>query len=362
MRNFLLTAFVFAISVTGLSVLSQKAENDSDFVFGASDISTGKQINVKSEKVLDSLEVNTAKGKILKIAYESDTKIEKKELEIERGTNYYKEKVSRDGNVYTFYPEDQFWFNEQNEWKQIEFATSTITKKTSLLKTVFPVFREARAQTNYMVGAGDGYLQNRSTSWSTARTADPANYAVVGTATVGNSMRAEKSGSYYWVHRAFDPADTSAITDTDTVVSSTIYIFTPTGYKADVDGSGSVVFFNSGQANPASLATADMDQCTGTEITNRKTVASASENAYNSFPILAASLSSVINVTGYTKVCGRHSRDIDNSAPTGDNALGQYFSEQTGTDTDPFIRVYTTSGGATYVPVIQPKVFIINSY
>ena len=205
------------------------------------------------------------------------------------------------------------------------------------------------ADTDYFAGAGDGdVLGPVNATWSTTRdgaTGDTATYT-----TSPAFLRAGITASTYKIRRAYFPTDTSGIADGDTIDATTLNLFGTTDSNIDTDTTAYHAVQTS-QADTASLVTSDYDNLT---FTSGGSIAASSwsTSAYNAITLNATGLT-WISKTTFTKIGAINSRDLDNSAPTGDNAQSCATSEATGTANDPKLIVTTstpaTEGGIPFI-------------
>ena len=194
---------------------------------------------------------------------------------------------------------------------------------------------ECDTTTSYYTGAGDGYVQNTGSTWSTVRGASvgaSANYQAA-TATVGARYPAG-----YYIERDFLPDDTSGLTSDANIQSASLFV-KPSNVTA---GGRSYVIIQTSQASTSSLVLDDFDALilnAPTEGSARIADSAFSVNTYKEIALNASGLT-WISKTGWTKIGLREAvKDIDNVAPTDNAFINLYMSEQTGTDSDPYLSV-----------------------
>lgn len=205
--------------------------------------------------------------------------------------------------------------------------------------------------------ASDGTVGGINATWSTIRDATTA-------AKVDNETRrwvmADKDGATYTISRAFFNFDTSAIPDTDTVSAATLTL------TVDLAGEGTAMggVIQTTTASDTALVDGDYDALTlnsAPEATTSR-VSMVTTGAKN-FVFNATGIGWV-SKTGYTKLGLRLDKDLDNSAPTARNYCGIYFSEQTGTTSDPTLVVVhaASSVNVTVSAGVNAGTFSIPTY
>ncbi len=181
-------------------------------------------------------------------------------------------------------------------------------------------------QANFTVGTGDGGCQGGpNATWATLRSAATSG-AVDYASTNGTLIAVSLIGGNYYLWRGYLPVDTSGIGAGQVVSASNPNIYVNS--KTDIDGE-SLVFILTTQANTGSIVVADYSALTlnsPAEGATRKTLASLNTAAYNT---LAGNATGAgwVNITGWTKGGVRGARDVDNSAPTDENACSINFAD-----------------------------------
>lgn len=137
------------------------------------------------------------------------------------------------------------------------------------------------------------------------------------------------------VTRSLLSFDTSSIPDDAIVTGATI---TLTGAGSVTGSNGTVDLVASTQASGTAVVAADYSRVGTTLLANQIALGSWNGSGANVFTLNAAGIAA-LNLSGYTKFAVRHSSDRLNSSPGSDNAVPAYFSEQTGTGSDPVLSV-----------------------
>jgi hypothetical protein len=197
------------------------------------------------------------------------------------------------------------------------------------------------------------YEGTGSATWATVRD------AVTGTSAtdtdIGNGQ-VEVGASYisatadYRVYRSFYLFDTSSLDDAATI-SAAVLSLNSVQASENAD-SGDVDIIATTPASNTAITTADYDQI-GATVFASIAVASISptNGTYNDFTLDANGRAGV-SKTGISKYGARHSRDTDNSAPTGRNETFFWFADNTGTSKDPKLVV-------TYTVITPSSMFML---
>jgi len=206
------------------------------------------------------------------------------------------------------------------------------------------------AETTFFSGEGDGEARYTTESdWDTAHDTGTGTEKADQGVKSDQGAQAELFSGAYYITRIFYPFDTSAIDSGDVVSAATLSFYESRGMVQN-DDTIDAVLVETTQPDHTVLATSDYGKCgsifTPDEI-GEIALSAISTNAYNAITIddLTA-----IKVSGAASTCGtaltgwscigmRNSRDVDDSAPSGGNYFGTYFSEQTGTGNDPKLVV-----------------------
>lgn len=216
----------------------------------------------------------------------------------------------------------------------------------------FPVMTDHA--TSYYSGAGEGTVSNNSgfVTWDSIHDATDADTLVTGSIGGESSVAALS----YLLYRGFGVFNTSGISDTDTVTSTVLNMV---GFFKEDDLNDSVSYITivgpTTQANQASLATADYDQCASVDSPQelidsgeRKDITGidVGGSTYTQFTFNATGIST-ISKTGNTLVGVREGHDAtDTTAGITTNKFSDahfYSSEETGSSADPFLDITTTS-------------------
>lgn len=201
--------------------------------------------------------------------------------------------------------------------------------------------------TTFLVNHG-GYVSNSGSVFSTVRSAGTGS-SVVADCTYGLVGTRSDGGSYYF-ERAFFNIDTSAIGAGSTITSATFYFYRNT--RDDVNShndSGMVLVANSSSSN-TTLGTSDFGSVGSTRLASDLTGLDNTNPSYNwtTFTLNSAGLSA-ISKTGYTKLCVRTVRDVDNNSSgvaTNTQPYHLYYGEGNTDDTSkkPYLEVTYTAG------------------
>lgn len=317
------------------------------------------QVKAPAEKILHSQEIKDEQGNdIIKYLYASETEVTAETIKIDE--REIKEDISkRTKNAQFFKKNEEVWVGRfyagepfykdagNNKWYQTETATTTAEEfskqtKPNFLAGIKAFFRmNALADTrSYYAGAGDGTVRYwAAATWSAARDATTGTAASYTLEYLIESMGARKVTATNWrVDRAFFPIDTSAITDTGTITSATLifYIYDYSVYNINSTTWEAV---QTSQSSTSALTTADFDALTF--LSGGSLDLSASDGVIAQIPLNSTGLG-WISKTGWSKLGVILGLDLNNSAPTGNNSSDIYFSEQTGTATDPYLEVTYT--------------------
>ena len=237
-----------------------------------------------------------------------------------------------------------------------------IRKKISpefIAKSLGDIFTDTT--TSYYAGAGDGATGYRNVNGTVAEGAWDAvhDYATADVASSAgtegylcNAQVAQATDPYNsrnTLYRSFFPTDTSGIPDDNSVTAATFNFFVITGelIYEDNDSQAYVGLVQTSQASTNEVVAGDYDQCG--DVNNpakggQKDLDTMTANQYNVIDLDATGLS-WIDKTGITKIGAREGHDIEDapivygSGTYTTNAAYGYFSEQTGTGSDPYLSV-----------------------
>lgn len=241
------------------------------------------------------------------------------------------------------YPIKIMWRIRDNKRQFVKLIPIEILDKVS-----FPI--RIDDSTSYWVGAGDGEVRNSNANYVTCRTAatGSAIYAISPYVWVGQATG-------YIIFRIFLPINTNGLSSNAIITGATmnINLYTSNGNRFNAAIVGST------QSDPTTLAVADFANCgvggTGNEkadptlYSNLVAMDTAVSNNYSIWTLNSTGLAA-INRTGYTKLGLRSDKEYTGSgtAPTVNEYMGWYMSEQTGTDKDPYLSIsYYIPGGIT---------------
>lgn len=245
------------------------------------------------------------------------------------------------GNLLSAGPQTYAWDYNNRLVQSSSAATSTITVGSM---SFFPT-------------AGDGYVYNDGSSWSTTRSAT-AGTAANSTATTLDVSSGQSSKRNYRIERAFLPFDTSALPDNATITGVNLKVFVSAKLDNDSDGKDWVSVVQGSQANANSLATGDFDMAgsinnpvEGVDAPGRLSIASTTPGQYVIFTLNPTGRGWV-SKTGNTKLALREGHDVLNVPFVGSS--GQFdqlqiaTSEFTATSSDPVLTVtYSVTSTST---------------
>lgn len=222
----------------------------------------------------------------------------------------------------------------------IQESLTQIIERVGKTGTNIVVGSRGNTTSTFYSGAGDGYVRNNNANFATCRAATSGTSATY--TNVNDPVQTVLYAGTYYIDRGFVPIDTSALPDSDTISSATLDI-TP----QSVVGLGhSLNVYGASQASDTTLAVGDFDEVGSTEFA---TNISVTTTAVKTFTLNASGIAA-ISMTGYTKFSLRdYVYDAGNTAPPGNNGASYYFSEQTGTTSDPKL-VVVHSAGASFTP------------
>ena len=345
------------------------------------------QLKAPVEKILNSRNIkNQDNNDIVKYLYVSETEVSAKTIKADE--QEIKEDIRKrtknaqifpKGNnefVGRFYAGEPFYKNAGNDkWYQTETATTTAEEfskqtKPNFLARVKAFFgMDVLADSgDYYAGAGDGAIYKvDSSSAGIQVTWDQAHDAATGSVaypTSGNTSFyiyrvTDGFGGYtFYIWRAFFPIDTSSLGVEADITSATLYVHLDN--KLNSTGDGYIVVVQTSQADTTTLTTADYNQCGSVD--NPPTQGSATvditdiTNGQYQGLLLNETGRIWINKEGITKLGIREGHDCVDEYPANDfdingftsaGANGMFFSEQDGTDNDPYLEVtYTTPATA----------------
>lgn len=314
------------------------------------------KLKAPKEKILEVNEVkdircnnNNCKnyGLIKKYDYISDIKVKNDDEEIvEKRLKNVKFFKNNKINIYIGSP----FYKQNNEWFYVETGTTTLEiweKETSnnFIKKIIGFFVKNTKADTFYVGAGDGYVAYSGNNWSTVRgasTGDEASH----TASYIKIDRRFISPNFY-LSRAFFPADTSSIPDTDTITSAILHIKSDGGC-GNTGETVTLVAVTTSQSSPTSLSTADFNQIGSINLGTDTVVNDATPEWVD---IIISNPDSNINKTGYTKLGIREKDfDFDNVQPSANAGFVCFYpSEETGTDNDPYYEITYSPSAAEVI-------------
>jgi hypothetical protein len=218
--------------------------------------------------------------------------------------------------------------------------------------------------TNYTDGRNDRSNNLDGVGVGTARRSliaaseDPGTFTLSGAnAWVANTVAVQ--GYAYRIDRGYVYFDTSAIPDSATIASATLYLY------GQADNSTTDFNLNIQSGMPTyphdPLVAADFNTTYYSGIgcdpynTSGFTIA-----GYNAITLSATGLT-WISKTGTTKLCLRSDEDVSASPPSGDEYVTVYAAEQAGTANDPYLVVNYTTATATPAATCSSGLHIVKT-
>jgi len=216
------------------------------------------------------------------------------------------------------------------------------------IKTPGPDFGKIKLPENFLIDAdtvysttADGWARERSTGWTATRegAGDSSSFTL---SESGFATRAQDRGSDVWeIMRSLFEFDLSALSGTVTAASINITTNSVVGYN-----DSSVIAQESTATSP--FANGDYDSYSALDSGSfGSSGAWAGVDTLNTIEFNTAGKTYVENGLGETIVimCREETKDYDNVAPTGLNVKnGCYYSDQEGTDKDPYLEITFEEG------------------
>lgn len=204
------------------------------------------------------------------------------------------------------------------------------------------------ASYTFYADASDISVRNSNANFATARNAASGTTSGSGSSTTYASCGLE-SGTTYNFYIVFYPFDTSSIPSSETVTAAT-FSFSLVG-----DNSGTAAnqwaVTQSTQATWNGVAGGDFDQRGTLELATRQNRKVSAETGYQDMTFTSTGRGQIArsgetkpasaSATGKTQLVMAWAKDLDNSAPAGNDYNQVYLSEQTGTTNDPKLAVTT---------------------
>ena len=181
------------------------------------------------------------------------------------------------------------------------------------------------AQLTVYSTAGDGrtYAQGVQGTWATQR-AKTAGDNTDHTTNPSYGMITQDNGGGTIIGRSFFAFDTHLL-EGGTITAVTFSVYSSSNYSDTTD---SVNIVEGSQASTTEIVANDFDNCGAVKLCDTPVNLALATNAYTDFILNAAGLA-VINKSGYTKICLRGTKDIDNTDPSNQaNGTNIYFSEE----------------------------------
>lgn len=385
MKKILIT--ILLLSLTGCS-----------YPLGGKDIPIELKLKVDKNKIINNKiipnivclnklkpETCTKNGDIIQYKYISEEKVLADKI-TEGGKQYQEviEKRRADAQFYDLgdnkwqikiYGGDQFIKDTDNNWKLIQYATTTISAYSKQV-TKWEVIKSAYASDATSSPSVDGHVgyYAGNTSWSTVRDrADGDTTDKNASENAFGGVAGVTSTGKYYLSRGVMVFNTSYLTSSATISGATLHVHTGSAANStnyDNDGVDYVVLTSISLAATTTIANGDYDAFGTTAYSDTVDITSAltggSPSAWAGVPLTwtlnAEGLANLINKTGYSQIGAREGHDITNDPITKSvgawNMLVVCNQEHATADYRPILTVtYTIGGGGT---VARPVPFIIN--
>jgi len=264
----------------------------------------------------------------------------------------------------------QYHEEPNGRWYQLEYGTTTeksFERQTSYIPKSFLWQTAHAALTSVFAGAADGYvgeLTNQAFNDMVDDVGDTnggtAAESGIGMARIGALTGCSGSGTWDIMSRGVFPYDTTSITSTDTVTSSTI-VLSVNGDTTQDNYSQAIEIVEKSNVG-ATLQNTDYASSTfGIVSFASKTVATLSANDRFSLVLNAAGntfIEGKIAASTSTTLSTRMTADMIRTEPTciSDTSaqVGAQFSETTGTSNDPQLHIEHAAGAVAIAPVAAP--------
>ena len=206
-------------------------------------------------------------------------------------------------------------------------------------------------------GAGDGSVTNSAAAaWATVHDAT-AGSAKNDTTEIGYIMGDRKVSTTFYIIKVFLPFDTSAITDTDTISSATMTVFTST--DGGSGGAENMYLVATTQADTASLVVEDFDQAgTASLKSGGGSFSMDSTTSGTQVDVTLASPDTNVSKTGFTKLGIReYDHDVANVEATNNKYQSIQTSDTAGTTSDPKLVVVHAAAATPIEPLTDDDVY-----
>ena len=239
---------------------------------------------------------------------------------------------------FTYSRDIAIWDDEDNpvDFKIDDAGAITLTVN-AMKEAIFPITIDP--DTSFTTSASDGYLTYSDASWDTAR-----NSAAAENSNDAGDTLVIYNNTSYMVYRSYVYFDSAAIPDGAVVTDARLYLRTA---GSDPDNDNVRVFIVSGMAtyphDPLVVGDYDYNQYAfGTnygygDYTDND-LGAAGYHLINA-NAGTATLASIINITGYTKLCLIERRDKENELPTGGNSDVNFYSYEKGVGYRPYLEI-----------------------
>lgn len=293
-----------------------------------------------------------------------------------------------------FYSQAQFAQDEDGEWYQVEYATTTVGAWRYRFRPHATLIRDLLIPVAYAVtdtfysGAGDGYVYGSATTWNSAHdaTTGPAQPTLTVTNIGGQVSRTEVTcgedpfpppiyNNSFLIYRTFLPFDSSAIPASATISSASLNVYATSKLNDDNDGADYVGVVETSQATDTTLAGTDFDN-NGNSVDNPTQGAagidfsSISIGTYTSFTLDSTGLTWIAK-SGTASNCSatsgiscfglREGHDITDAAiatpsnpavcesSSTQNYVTISTADETGTSQDPYLSVTYTAPQSAFM-------------
>lgn len=185
--------------------------------------------------------------------------------------------------------------------------------------------------------AADAHFDKDAGSWAGARDAASADAVSQVNATM-QILSDDRGGGNYSIGRGITLFPTSSIPDGATIISAVLSLFENLGFSISDTDTTSLEITETSPASNTHLITSDYGTYTFVSLASIN-FSAITISDYNAFTLNDLS---VVNKTGITKLGQITGRDLSDTAPTGNNRIYFYQSDETGTSRDPKLVVNFT--------------------
>jgi len=245
-------------------------------------------------------------------------------------------------------------------WKSIEYATTTIEAYSEQVNPDTPVtylsdflfFKPLLADDDsFYSGSGDGVVYNVVTTGTSQSDWDTVHDAISGSSISYTSPSTDLTrctgygSSKFQLGRIFLPFDTSTLDDDINITEASVFIYGQERYNYGQEWG----IVETSQASETELVGDDFNNCglVDSPIEGASRVILSDTLQYWEWELNSTGIS-WIDLEDYSLFGLRAEEDLDDTLPcvSCDDRFNTNFSEQTGTDKDPYLSItYTTGGG-----------------